>query len=530
MTTQRKRSNRTVGTKLNKMDSEIEALQGAAYAPQENSVGEAALQTNSVGPGALQPDSVNSEAVGRGAIGTENLGTVNEVTSDSVLSLNAPTAVSLSGGAYPSAVAGRRYNVQLDDRGYLVANLSTSATRVANIDPLYTAGMPKVTFAGESTLSGPYAFNSGYKPVPGQEVVLIPNGAGFYTILGSTVADIDYPYQVSMNLTSYSTGYEDPAFTKTASGIVVLKGMVSSSSSGLAAGTVLFTLPDGFRPDTYLDFGVSGNSAINRVTVRNTGEVIMTTAVVANQWITLQGIRFPAAGVATWTPIQPDGTALYTDTKGSVNMAFANGMVDSGLSQYGAASYWADPYGYLWFRGYMRSTTTMSANAVTINMGNGYQPSVQYHIPSVAFNNTWCYIAVNPSGAIHGTSTSTAVNYYQSLAGLFYPAPVLSPTSPTPVTTFLNSWVNYGSGYPVAAYIKRPDGLVWMQGLVKSGTVGSSIFTLPSGIRPSKRSLAVAPSNAAFARIDVVSDGSVITTGGSNAWYSLDARVFVAEG
>lgn len=72
--------------------------------------------------------------------------------------------------------------------GYVDAAPPTSAdkpVKLATIDPGYTTGSPKVTFDGESTLSGKgYAFADSYVPKPNDRVVMLPVGST-WVILGS---------------------------------------------------------------------------------------------------------------------------------------------------------------------------------------------------------------------------------------------------------------------------------------------------------------------------------------------------------
>jgi hypothetical protein len=90
-----------------------------------------------------------------------------------------------------------------------------------------------------------------------------------------------------------------------------------------------------------------------------------------------------------------------------------------------------------------------------------------------------------------------------------------------------NKWVNYGSGYNNAAYTLTDDGWVHLRGLVKNGTLDAAIFTLPVGYRPPARELlGVSTSTDVHGRIDVMSDGKVVATTGSNAWISLDGLLF----
>ena len=64
--------------------------------------------------------------------------------------------------------------------------------------------------------------------------------------------------------------------------------------------------------------------------------------------------------------------------------------------------------------------------------------------------------------------------------------------------SFEHSWVNYGGSYGNAAYMKDAFGVVHLRGMIKSGTVGSSAFTLPAGCRPPAQVLAVTISNSAI--------------------------------
>lgn len=95
---------------------------------------------------------------------------------------------------------------------------------------------------------------------------------------------------------------------------------------------------------------------------------------------------------------------------------------------------------------------------------------------------------------------------------------------------FEHSWVDYGAPYSKAAFIKDPAGFIRLTGVIKSGVVGSSAFTLPPGYRP-----AVDPgpfgvvSNGLFGRVDVAIDGTVTPISpSSNSSVSLEGIVFKA--
>lgn len=97
--------------------------------------------------------------------------------------------------------------------------------------------------------------------------------------------------------------------------------------------------------------------------------------------------------------------------------------------------------------------------------------------------------------------------------------------------SFQNSWVNYGSPYPTAAYRMEANNVVRLKGLVKLGTMGAAIFTLPAKYRPTERFLLSTIVNANVAgRIDVDTTGTVTPTSatGTNGWVALDGLTFVA--
>lgn len=97
---------------------------------------------------------------------------------------------------------------------------------------------------------------------------------------------------------------------------------------------------------------------------------------------------------------------------------------------------------------------------------------------------------------------------------------------------FANSWVNWGSPNFPAGYWKDPFGFVHLQGVVKSGTVGSAITDpLPPGLRPSMTAGPFAViSNGAVGRVDVTSDGLITPIApSSNVYVSLHGIFFKVD-
>jgi hypothetical protein len=99
---------------------------------------------------------------------------------------------------------------------------------------------------------------------------------------------------------------------------------------------------------------------------------------------------------------------------------------------------------------------------------------------------------------------------------------------------FQNSWENHDpyvsiGGPPVS--FTRVGPRVYLRGLARLGTVGATIFTLPTGYRPSARRMwpTVSRTDATtyvLARVDVIEDGTVVATVGGNNMFSLDVISF----
>ena len=87
--------------------------------------------------------------------------------------------------------------------------------------------------------------------------------------------------------------------------------------------------------------------------------------------------------------------------------------------------------------------------------------------------------------------------------------------------TLLNGWVDYGVVYSPVSY-SRKNNVVTIIGLVKNGTIGLDIFTLPVGFRPPVQYLgATTTSPNVHGRLDVRTDGGVLPAVGSNVWFSV---------
>ena len=87
---------------------------------------------------------------------------------------------------------------------------------------------------------------------------------------------------------------------------------------------------------------------------------------------------------------------------------------------------------------------------------------------------------------------------------------------------FQNSWVPYASGFDPPFFYKDNEQRVWLQGLIKSGTVPGVVFTLPIGYRPlGGQQVFVVISNGALGRVDVLASGDVYVNTGNAGYVSL---------
>jgi hypothetical protein len=94
------------------------------------------------------------------------------------------------------------------------------------------------------------------------------------------------------------------------------------------------------------------------------------------------------------------------------------------------------------------------------------------------------YVRRDSMGILQKT---TGIHLNTGWTSIVYVAPTIDPwhyVGNAGEPAFQNSWANYGAPYGGARFRKMPDGLVIMDGLIQSGTVGAAAFTLPAGYRP----------------------------------------------
>lgn len=92
---------------------------------------------------------------------------------------------------------------------------------------------------------------------------------------------------------------------------------------------------------------------------------------------------------------------------------------------------------------------------------------------------------------------------------------------------FNGAWVNFGGQNEPARYWIDYMGIVHLGGIVKTGVIGTTIFTLPAGYRPQYTPMTYAvASNGAFGVCQVNADGTVVAAVGNNTYFSLSGITF----
>lgn len=96
--------------------------------------------------------------------------------------------------------------------------------------------------------------------------------------------------------------------------------------------------------------------------------------------------------------------------------------------------------------------------------------------------------------------------------------------------TYSGTWVAFGSPYETGRYWKDPDGFVYVQLVAKSGTLNTTIATLPAGYRPWQihRFQGLCGPTSTGCRIDIDTAGNITMiragAGATNAYVSLVCR------
>ncbi len=308
--------------------------------------------------------------------------------------------------------------------------------------------------------------------------------------------------------TDYAAGYSTAAYTKTRTGMVMLKGLVRNSGT-VASGSVIGTLPNDYVPSEHLIYGtITGNGGNDpgRIDISPSGDVIFNYGGAA--WISLEPARFvPADTSYTWTaPTLLNGWANYGGA-------------------HAVAGYTQLSNSRVVIKGLVRNGT-IADNTQIFALPAAYTPNLYHHMATRSTAFAGIGISASPSAVV---TKGNGTNSYLALNTTYLPstAPGVTWTN----LTLVNSWVNYGGANTTAQYTKTADNVVQLRGLIRNGanSYDTPIATLPAGFRPKARTLTATTSNNIHARIDIMPNGEIRFMGTTNVWYSLDTVTFIAE-
>jgi len=309
------------------------------------------------------------------------------------------------------------------------------------------------------------------------------------------------------NWTDYNNTFATGAYTKTSGGVILLKGLLKSSGTP-ALSENIGILPPGYRPASVLIFQTSTNANVaSRIDVYPDGTIKFIFG--SGGWLSLDGIKFLPAG------------SPYTFTAS----ALSNGWANYG-GGFEPADYAVDGSGRTHVQGLVRSGVVTNGTLIA-TIPAALLPTEYIHLPA---DNGGVFGHIGTSSVSAGllAKGGTTTNGYLSLTNMFYPSSYAGLTN----LTLQNAWVWYGTIYSTPQYTKSADGIVSLKGLIKSGTAtsGTVLTTLPVGYRPKNRLLEGVVNNAAYGRVDILSDGTVIAgMAVSNVWIALDSINFMAE-
>jgi len=307
---------------------------------------------------------------------------------------------------------------------------------------------------------------------------------------------------------NYGDVWNPAAYSCTASGLVVVEGLVTRS--GWSSSYTIFRIPSPPTQTCALNFGAqrifngvrhdsfTTRNQISRIDVDVAGGLYIV-AGNTNAWQSLSNIQW-SNDVRTSMPFQSgSGWVNYADVYSPLEYTCQGGVVTvSGLVKNGN---WG------WCIGFLPPQC---------------RPRDGDLLFSVNTHDRNSRVRVRRSDGCVYREAGQAAYGWISLSGIVFANAQLNSLS------LVNNWVHYGDVWE-QAYFSCVDGLVILSGLIRSGTLQSCVAFLPEGCRP-RGDLSFATNHHEYDfRIDIKSsDGCVKHAGGVNEhnWISLSGIVF----
>lgn len=226
-----------------------------------------------------------------------------------------------------------------------------------------------------------------------------------------------------------------------------------------------------------------------------------------------------AVGIPRWAPLLLKGN--WTDYNGSYN----------------TAAYTKTKSGAVIIKGLVKNPTTLAVWDQVALIPPDYMPTQRLIFGTIANGNTHARVDVYPTedGGVFTFNQGSNPGWL-SLEGIQYiPQDATNPSGTLYTRTapsLQNGWVNYGGSYAPASYMISSSGRVFIQGLIKSGTLTdhSPIFTLPASYTPAQY-MHMNSESGGFAHIGVSASPSALVTKttGSNGYYSINTNYLPAS-
>lgn len=388
--------------------------------------------------------------------------------------------------------------------------------------------------------------------------------------LGSTSTSGDHHIEIGQTVNNNSNGYIDfknNQYTDYALRVIRTSGLNADSNiSHRGSGNLNLNGQDG-GPVVFM------SSSTEMARVNSTGLIIPSGSLVRTPLIDAAAdmqFKVPSSQAFTWTQgsanlvgLSDLGLSLYPPLTANVSFPTRNGLpiyhyysyFSGGIASQAIAwqhnieptaatstagdMVWRDGGATERFRfigtGDMRmhAQGSTSSNPRTLTLGWG----------AASGNNARLAIIDDNSGVQGGFGNRTQIYSYHNLelyglqtgtiptftAGSGTDRPVIVQNQGWTNLTYTNSWVSFDTtNYHPARYMMDANGFVHLSGLVKNGTIGSSLATLPTGYRPAKKvtfvSFGGTPEVAN--RIEITTTGTITILSGPNAYVSLENITF----
>lgn len=162
------------------------------------------------------------------------------------------------------------------------------------------------------------------------------------------------------------------------------------------------------------------------------------------------------------------------------------------------------------------ASTLFSFGAASVN-----RSFLDFRVPDAAYGVGWSGSQVVPTrNAVYNQIESVKTSINAKLTGAAVTAAGVT------AATLAGAWVNYGAPYRNAGYYKSADGVVHLEGAIKSGADGT-VLTLPAGMRPASTLAFPAYCDSGLCKIEITSGGVVSVTGSSAILTSLSGINFI---